>query len=98
MTYYDESPRRQLQELKRLAWEDQGQKHWEWADRVEEYSSCSMTDPEDRLNALAGVGHDVTCGPPKIILMCKVLRKRVVRLNEMGSGTADLAVTVRNRE
>jgi hypothetical protein len=59
MAYYNASQRRQLQEMKRLAQEDHASKHWKWSTTVGNYNARGLADPEDRLNALAGVAHEV---------------------------------------
>jgi Heterokaryon incompatibility protein (HET) len=59
MTYYDLSQRARLQNMTKLVQSNNETKHWDWAGMVQEYSQRSLTEPEDKLIALAGVAHEV---------------------------------------
>jgi hypothetical protein len=59
MSYsFSQSPRWFPQMLKRIIREGSSGTHPQWADIVSNYATRAMTDPEDRLNALAGVAHE----------------------------------------
>ena len=59
VSYEDNSPRRRLQELRRRVRRNEDRMYWNWHLIVNYYARRAMTDPEDRLNAIAGVAEVV---------------------------------------